>query len=135
MPIYEYQCQACGVRTEVLQRFADPPLSECPQCGGSMRKLVSAPAIQFKGSGWYVTDYAAKGGASSAGGEGKSGQSEGGADSKSEPKSESKSDSKSDTKTESKGEGPAAGASTSPKSESTAGSSGASGSTSAKPTP
>jgi len=62
VPIYEYQCQACGHRMEALQRISDPPLSTCPECGGDLRKLVSAPAFQFKGSGWYVTDYARKGG-------------------------------------------------------------------------
>jgi len=60
MPLYEYQCESCGRRTEALQRVDDPPLAECPECGGSLRKLLSAPAFQFKGSGWYATDYAAK---------------------------------------------------------------------------
>lgn len=70
MPIYEYQCQSCGKRTEILQRMDDAPLAACPECGGEVKKLVSAPAVQFKGSGWYVTDYAGKkgGGASSGGG-------------------------------------------------------------------
>ncbi|HYG64944.1 MAG TPA: FmdB family zinc ribbon protein [Thermoanaerobaculia bacterium] len=67
MPIYEYQCQSCGKRSELLQRMADPPLAVCPECGGEVKKLMSAPAVQFKGSGWYVTDYAGK-----KGGEGKS---------------------------------------------------------------
>lgn len=58
MPIYEYQCEDCGERTEVLQRLSDPPLAACPECEGAVRKLISAPAFQFKGSGWYVTDYA-----------------------------------------------------------------------------
>lgn len=58
MPIYEYRCEDCGELTEMLQRFDDPPLGSCPECGGSVKKLVSAPAFQFKGSGWYVTDYA-----------------------------------------------------------------------------
>ena len=58
MPIYEYRCQDCGELTEMLQRFDDPPLESCPECGGSVKKLISAPAFQFKGSGWYVTDYA-----------------------------------------------------------------------------
>ena len=58
MPLYEYECTQCGERTEMLQRFDDEPLSVCPVCGGPVRKLVSAPAVQFKGSGWYVTDYA-----------------------------------------------------------------------------
>jgi putative FmdB family regulatory protein len=63
MPIYEYQCQKCGHRSEALQKLNDPPLLECAACGGTLRRLVSAPSFQFKGSGWYVTDYAGKGGA------------------------------------------------------------------------
>lgn len=66
MPIYEYQCQQCGARTETLQRLGAPPLTECTECGGPLRKLISAPAFQFKGSGWYVTDYARKGGGDGA---------------------------------------------------------------------
>jgi putative FmdB family regulatory protein len=58
MPLYEYQCQACGERVEVIQKVSDPPYTHCPKCGGEMKKLVSAPAIQFKGSGFYKTDYA-----------------------------------------------------------------------------
>lgn len=61
MPLYEYRCESCGQRAEVLQRFGDPPLETCAECGGPMRKLVSSPAFQFKGSGWYVTDYARAG--------------------------------------------------------------------------
>ena len=61
MPLYEYQCTECGHLTEVLQRLSDPPLAKCPECGEAVRKLLSAPAFQFKGSGWYVTDYARKG--------------------------------------------------------------------------
>lgn len=60
MPLYEYECLKCGKRTEILQRFDDAPLAACPQCGGEVKKLLSAPAVQFKGSGWYVTDYAGK---------------------------------------------------------------------------
>lgn len=60
MPMYEYRCQDCGELSEVLQRFDDPPLETCPECGGTVKKLISAPAFQFKGSGWYVTDYARK---------------------------------------------------------------------------
>ena len=60
VPIYEYQCQECGTRTEVLQKLSDPPVEKCVSCGGQMKKLMSAPAIQFKGSGWYITDYARK---------------------------------------------------------------------------
>lgn len=60
MPIYEYQCGACGLRFERIQKFSDPAQSECPNCGQPVERLVSAPAIQFKGSGWYITDYARK---------------------------------------------------------------------------
>ncbi|HEY7214771.1 MAG TPA: FmdB family zinc ribbon protein, partial [Thermoanaerobaculia bacterium] len=60
MPLYEYQCLQCGKRTEVLQRLDEAPLAACPQCGGEVKKLISSPAFQFKGSGWYVTDYAGK---------------------------------------------------------------------------
>jgi putative FmdB family regulatory protein len=65
VPLYEYQCAKCG-RFEVIQKFSDSPLKECPTCGKGVTKLLSAPAFQFKGTGWYVTDYARKGG----GGEG-----------------------------------------------------------------
>ena len=62
MPLYEYECDACGQRFEKIQKFSDPPLEECAKCGkGPIRKLQSSPAIQFKGSGWYITDYANKG--------------------------------------------------------------------------
>jgi putative FmdB family regulatory protein len=60
MPLYEYQCDSCGHRFELIQKFSDPPAKECPRCGGTVQKLVSSPAFQFKGSGWYVTDYARK---------------------------------------------------------------------------
>jgi len=60
MPLYEYQCDSCGHRFERIQRFSDAPIETCPKCGKSVRKLLSSPAFQFKGSGWYVTDYARK---------------------------------------------------------------------------
>ena len=60
MPLYEYQCDACGNRFEKIVKFSDPPLEACPSCGGKVQKLVSSPAIQFKGTGWYITDYAKK---------------------------------------------------------------------------
>ena len=66
MPLYEYQCEACGHRFEVIQKFSDPPLEVCPKCGGAVAKLLSSPAIQFKGSGWYITDYARAGKTDSA---------------------------------------------------------------------
>ncbi len=66
MPLYEYQCKKCHSLTERIQKFSDSPLTVCPHCGGELEQLLSAPAIQFKGSGWYVSDYAKKssGGAS-----------------------------------------------------------------------
>ena len=105
MPIYEYQCTKCNDRTEVIQRFTDPPYAQCEKCGGEVKKLMSAPAIQFKGSGFYKTDYASA--ASKA--ETKAGSSEGKSDSSSdskssESKSESKPESKAETKSESKTE-------------------------------
>ena len=83
MPLYEYQCQQCSERVEILQRMSDPPYAHCPKCGGEMKKLLSSPAIQFKGSGFYKTDYA-------------SGD-------RNQSKSDSKNDSKSDSKSESSG--------------------------------
>ncbi len=74
MPLYEYQCPKDGT-FELVRKFSDPPLEACPTCGGAIEKLVSAPAIQFKGSGWYITDYARK----STGGEA-AGKKDGGAD-------------------------------------------------------
>lgn len=88
MPLYEYQCVQCNERTEIIQKISDPPYTHCPKCGGDMKKLFSAPAIQFKGSGWYKTDYASK----PASSETKS-------ETKSEAKTETKSETKSDTTT------------------------------------
>ena len=62
MPLYEYQCKSCHSLTERIQKFSDPPLTICPHCGGELEQLISAPAVQFKGAGWYVTDYAKKSG-------------------------------------------------------------------------
>ena len=62
MPLYEYQCDACGHRLEIIQKFSDGAPDACPKCGkGPVQRLQSSPAIQFKGTGWYVTDYAGKG--------------------------------------------------------------------------
>jgi putative FmdB family regulatory protein len=66
--LYEYQCEACGNRFEVIQKFSDPPVEVCKVCGkGPVQRLLSSPAIQFKGSGWYITDYAKKGGSEASG--------------------------------------------------------------------
>jgi putative FmdB family regulatory protein len=61
MPLYEYECRSCRERTEAIQSFSEPPLTVCPKCGGALVKLLSAPAVQFKGAGWYVTDYGRSG--------------------------------------------------------------------------
>jgi putative FmdB family regulatory protein len=61
MPLYEYECESCGVRFEVIQKFADASVDTCRTCGGKVHRMMSAPAIQFKGTGWYITDYARKG--------------------------------------------------------------------------
>lgn len=58
MPLYEYKCDSCGAKFEALQRFSDPPFAVHDQCGGAVHRLVSVSALQFKGTGWYVTDYA-----------------------------------------------------------------------------
>jgi putative FmdB family regulatory protein len=104
MPLYEYQCDACAHRFEVIQKYSDAPATTCPKCGGSVRKLLSSPAIQFKGSGWYITDYARAGKSESA----STSKAEGAAatetksESKGETKTEGKTQSKSESKTESK---------------------------------
>ena len=91
MPIYEYDCQKCHERTEVIQGYSDPPLKICPHCGGKLKKAISAPAIQFKGSGWYVTDYGKGGsGPRKKEKESEAGKSEGSSDSS--EKTEKKSD-------------------------------------------
>ncbi|HEX9458294.1 MAG TPA: zinc ribbon domain-containing protein [Thermoanaerobaculia bacterium] len=102
MPIYEYQCTKCNDRMEVIQKFTDPPYAACTKCGGEVKKLASAPAIQFKGSGFYKTDYAS---ASSKADTKSEGKSESSGDSKpSETKSETKTESKPETKSETKAE-------------------------------
>ena len=57
MPLYEYECKKCHHRFERIQKFSDPHVKKCPECGGPVEQVISAPAVQFKGSGWYVTDY------------------------------------------------------------------------------
>ena len=88
MPLYEYECSKCGGRFEEIQKFSDEPLKKHEGCGGKVRRLLSAPAIQFKGSGWYVTDY------------GRAGKTDGA----SEKKADTKSGKDNETKTESKAE-------------------------------
>jgi putative FmdB family regulatory protein len=71
MPLYEYQCDNCGERFEAMQKFADAPLTLHEKCGGPARRLLSVPALQFKGSGFYINDYAKSGSGSSGNGESK----------------------------------------------------------------
>ena len=92
MPLYEYECRKCKHRFEKIQKFSDPPEKKCPKCGGPVEQVLSAPAVQFKGTGWYVTDYARKSGASSP-----SAKSDGSGE-KSESKSETKAKSESSSK-------------------------------------
>ncbi len=95
MPIYEYQCKKCHHRFEKIQKFSDPHVKKCPECGGPIEQVVTAPAVQFKGSGWYVTDYAKKpGGIAKAA----SGESSNGDSAKSESSSSSSESSSSETK-------------------------------------
>lgn len=82
--MYEYQCQQCGKRFETIQKFSDAPLETHEGCGGSLVRLISAPALQFKGSGWYITDYARAGGSAAR----KDGQNGGAAEKKSDAKPE-----------------------------------------------
>ena len=99
MPLYEYECQKCGHRFEKIQLFSDRMLKKCPECGGKIEQMISAPAFQFKGSGWYVNDYAKKPAAGSSGKNGSEGGNSDSAEMKSDskPKNESESKSKSDS--------------------------------------
>jgi putative FmdB family regulatory protein len=65
MPIYEYECQQCHQTTEAMQKFSDPPLTECPSCSGPLKKMISQSSFHLKGTGWYVTDYSRKGSSTS----------------------------------------------------------------------
>ena len=69
MPLYEYECKKCGHRFEKIQKFSDKMVKKCPECGGQVEQMISAPAVQFKGSGWYVTDYAKKSSSPGGGGD------------------------------------------------------------------
>jgi len=101
MPLYEYECKKCHHRFERIQKFSDPHVKKCPECGGPIEQVISAPAVQFKGSGWYVTDYAKKSSTGSA-----SSSSNGDSSKDSKPKSEDSSKSESSAKSDaSKSEG------------------------------
>ncbi|MBM3727860.1 MAG: zinc ribbon domain-containing protein [Acidobacteria bacterium] len=109
MPLYEYECKQCGSVFEVRQKFSDDPLTTHEGCGGPIAKRLAAPAFQFKGTGWYITDY-------------KKGN--GGAPGKSDSKGDSKSESKSETKSGDSGSGSSSSASSSSGSSSSGSSSG-----------
>ena len=89
MPLYEYECKKCGHRFEKIQLYSDKMVKKCPECGGQVEQMISAPAVQFKGSGWYVTDYAKK--SSSPGASGSSGDSSSKEKKDDKPKSDSSS--------------------------------------------
>jgi putative FmdB family regulatory protein len=97
LPIYEYKCEGCGETFELIQKFSDEPLTVHEKCGGAVHRLLSAPALQFKGTGWYVTDYAKSNSGAASKGESKS-------DSGDKPAADgaAKSESKTETKTETK---------------------------------
>src|SRR5437588_8319565 len=102
MPLYEYECEKCGHRFEKIQKFSDKMVKKCPECGGKVEQMISAPAVQFKGSGWYVTDYANKSHAPS---------SDGGKDSGKDSKKDDKAKSDGSSKESSSKEGSSASAS------------------------
>ena len=97
MPLYEYKCEGCGETFEVIQKFADEPLTVHEKCGGHVHRLMSAPSFQFKGSGWYATDYAKSSNSGSSKGD-SSEKSAGDTATKTETKSETKTETKSDSK-------------------------------------
>jgi putative FmdB family regulatory protein len=104
MPLYEYQCDACEKRIERIRKFSDPPLEDpCPSCGGHLTKMISSPAIMFKGAGWYVNDYA-KSGSSSKGSDSRDKSEKSEKAEKSDKSEKSDSSAKSETKSESKSE-------------------------------
>src|SRR5208282_856616 len=90
MPLYEYECKKCGHRFEKIQKFSDKMVKKCPECGGAVEQMISAPAVQFKGSGWYVTDYAKK--SSSPGSSGDSGSKDSGSKDKDKKEDKPKSE-------------------------------------------
>ena len=101
VPLYEYECQKCRKHVEKIEKMEGPHLKKCPRCGGRLERLMSAPAIQFKGSGWYVTDYARSSnrGAEKSDAGSASDKSESKTESKTESKPETKADAKTETKT------------------------------------
>jgi putative FmdB family regulatory protein len=90
MPVYEYQCESCGAVHEIIQKYSDIPVTKCPACGGSVKKLISNTSFVLKGTGWYKTDYASPGAGKGSGGEkGNGSKKEDKSQAKPEPKMES----------------------------------------------
>jgi putative FmdB family regulatory protein len=102
MPNYEYLCKDCGHRFEQIRKFSDKPLKKCPECGGVIEQVISAPAVQFKGSGWYVTDYAKKGSSSGSSPSSTSDSDSDSKDAKDSKDTKETKEAKTDVKTESK---------------------------------
>jgi len=103
MPLYEYECKKCHHRFERIRKFSDPTIKKCPECGGAVEQTITAPAVQFKGSGWYVTDYAKKSSApASSGDSGSKTDSKDKSESKEKSESTSKKDEKPKAETSSK---------------------------------
>jgi putative FmdB family regulatory protein len=100
MPLYEYECKKCHHRFERIQKFSDPHVKKCPDCRGPIEQVISAPAVQFKGSGWYVTDYAKKSSTGSASSS-SNGDSASNKDSNKDSKSKSEDSSKSESSSKS----------------------------------
>src|SRR3982751_2042727 len=100
MPLYDYRCEKCGEVFEVRQSFSDPTLTVHEGCGGGVQRMISVPAIQFKGTGWYVTDYGRGGKSPATNGKPESSSDKPKSDGKSEAKSESKSETKSETQSD-----------------------------------
>src|SRR5580765_7749716 len=98
MPLYEYKCKKCGHRFEKILKFSDKPIKKCPDCGGAVEQLISAPTVQFKGAGWYVTDYAKKGTSSPAKSDSDGGHKESAKDKDSKDSKETKEATKKDDK-------------------------------------
>src|SRR5277367_6348556 len=101
MPLYEYECKKCGHRFEKIQKFSDKMVKKCPECGGRVEQMITAPAVQFKGTGWYVTDYAKK--SSSPGSSGSGDSSSGDSSSRDSSSRDSSSKDKKDNKSKSDG--------------------------------
>jgi putative FmdB family regulatory protein len=114
MPTYEYRCRDCGNDLEVYQSFKDDPLTVCPVCGGSLRKLFGNVGISFKGTGFYKNDHGSRSSATTGDSNGSSTKSDSGSDSKSDSKSETKTESKpkTETKSDTKSSSPSSTAST-----------------------